>query len=508
MVSFGGKLRTSTYLRVVPRQFDYAVYHGLLGRLCLVDRATLKLLKRFKVPKTKREVFRGNGEQADSFIRFFYSRGLLIESDFDEDGILDERRRQREHDLTSGRQIRIIQLILSNRCNFRCTYCFEGLGGTPLSETIYAYSSPERLQTQVSPGNSTMKKELAEAYLEAVIGLAKNAGNKTLTVQFFGGEPMTNWQTIRHILDNFGSGKRYGIELSYSLVTNGSIITKETAETLKEFDVPVVVSYDSPKSDARPLPSGKGSHEVVQLGLEMLRAHGNRIVLNSVLGEATFDEFDRGLIDFAFCHGVYEIGVLLDLDPSFYKRRRAGEIVNKLWDVCVYGASKGVLVTGYWRQIFEGIAANDRYSQIGFQNCSAMGVQLSIEPSGEVFSCKASGGYFGNILALGTLLRSETYKRYAMRACISPLTCRGCPIEHFCGGLCLGSVESKHKHDIYAVEDSTCEVYREVTQRLILSAGEDNVPALYLGPSASGRQETRLGARGAQWAGARQDSLA
>jgi hypothetical protein len=76
-------------------------------------------------------------------------------------------------------------------------------------------------------------------------------------------------------------------------------------------------------------------------------------VLNSVLGEATFDLFQCDLVDFAFDHGVYEIGVVLDLDPAFYERRFADEITNKLWEVCKYGWSKGVVVTGYWHQIFQ-----------------------------------------------------------------------------------------------------------------------------------------------------------
>jgi hypothetical protein len=37
----------------------------------------------------------------------------------------------------------------------------------------------------------------------------------------------------------------------------------------------------------------------------------------------------------------------------------------------------------------QGIADEDRYEAIGYQNCSAMGVQFSIEPSGAVFACKA-----------------------------------------------------------------------------------------------------------------------
>ncbi|HEX8089100.1 MAG TPA: radical SAM protein [Blastocatellia bacterium] len=497
------KLRTSAHLAVVPRPSDYAIYHHIYGRMCLIDQKTLELLQYFQVARTPQEALTVHGDlkanQISSFIDFFQSRGFLVASDVDEGDILTERRRNRATDLATGRQIRIVQLVLANRCNFRCKYCFEGLGATPLSETIYANSTPQRLQVQGSPSNSFMNKEQAQSYLEQVIQMAKGAGNTALAVQFFGGEPLVNWKTIRHILDHFGRGERHGIDISYSIITNGSLITEEVARTFREFDVPIVVSYDSPEGDARPLPSGKNSHEVIRRGLELLRSYGNRVVLNSVLADATFDIFNRGLIDFAFTHGIYEIGVVLDLDARFYENRPASQIVDKLWDVCVYGWTKGVVVTGYWHQIFQGIAADDRYNQVGFQNCSAMGVQFSIEPGGDVFSCKASGGHFGNVLKIGELLQSETYKTYAMRACTSPAPCQKCALQHFCGGMCLGPIENKYKHDIYAVEEAACDVYREVTRRFILSAGDEEVATFYLARRRKARAVKETTAADGKW---------
>lgn len=487
MVKNGSKdtLRTSDHLMVVPRANDYALYHRLLGGLFLTDHKVFELLNDFKKPQTLSEAVRTrpdlNTAQLNAFVEFFQSRKLLVSADSDENGIIETRRRNRLNDLSTGRQIRIVQLVLSNRCNFRCEYCFEGLGATPLSETIYANSTPERLAAQASPSNRTMCKEEAERYLTEVIRMAKAAGNISLAVQFFGGEPLINWKTIRHILDHFGRGETHGIDISYSIITNGSLITDEVAQTFRAFDVPVVVSYDSPKGSARPLTGGRNSHEVIQRGLDMLHKYGNRTVLNSVLGEATFDLFQCDLVDFAFDHGVYEIGVVLDLDPAFYERRSADEITNKLWEVCKYGWSKGVVVTGYWHQIFQGVVDSDRYGRTGFQNCSAMGVQFSIEPSGDVFSCKASGGYFGNVLNLEDLFTSDSYKKYAMRACTSPDPCRNCMIEHFCGGLCLGPVENKYKHDIYSIEEAACNVYREITHRFIMDVDEGEVPVFYFG---------------------------
>jgi hypothetical protein len=36
-----------------------------------------------------------------------------------------------------------------------------------------------------------------------VIDMARRAGNSVLAVQFFGGEPLLNWQAMQHIFSRF-----------------------------------------------------------------------------------------------------------------------------------------------------------------------------------------------------------------------------------------------------------------------------------------------------------------
>lgn len=54
-------------------------------------------------------------------------------------------------------------------------------------------------------------------------------------------------------------------------------------------------------------------------------------------------------------------------------------------------------------------------------------------------------------------------------------------IEHFCGGLCLGPIENKYKHDIYSIEEAACNVYREITRRFIMDVDEGEVPVFCFG---------------------------
>jgi uncharacterized protein len=271
-----------------------------------------------------------------------------------------------------------------------------------------------------------------------------------------------------------GNGERHKIEINYSVVTNGSLFTDEIAEVCRNYGVAVVVSFDSPRGKNRTYANGANSFDGVERGLVLLKKYGNRVVLNSVLSEETIQYFDTDLVDFALDHYIFEIGVLLDLDPTFYENRRTKEIVDRLWKLYLYGSQKGVLLTGYWHMIFQQMKEHNIFKVRGFKTCSGTGAQLSIEPSGDVFACKGSSGFFGNILRPEEVLSSANYRKYTMRTLCNAPECDGCEIENFCSGFCLGPLEKKYGN-IYVTEENTCEVYKELTRRLVREVGQDEV---------------------------------
>lgn len=459
-----GPLRASSHMRLIEGPWGQAAYHAVAGGLTCIDPATADLLRYCSMPRTPSEIAGHvptcSPSRLDAFLDFFAERSLLVPHDANDDEHLELRRTRRLADLARGRQVRAIQMILSNRCNFRCSYCFEG-GGGAASAGLPGGDRPSRRQ-----GGLLMGASDAEAYLDTLLDLVRQAGTDALAIQLFGGEPLVNGDVVKHLLRRFGLGEGRGVRLSWSVVTNGSLVTDELATLFRHCEVPVVVSYDSPASHARRLADGSAVHRVVGRGIDTLRRHGCRVVVNAVLGDLTFHQFDRDLVDFCLARGIHEIGVVLDLDPDFYARREPDAILDRLWNVYRYGRDRGIVVTGYWHQVFDHLVARNWFEAAGYKNCSAMGAQLSIEPDGSVYACKASSGCFGNILRPRELLDSEAFRRYALRACTSPAPCRGCEVEHFCTGLCLGSIETRYG-DIDAVEPAACGVYRGATRRLI-----------------------------------------
>ena len=455
------RFQISKYLQIIQRtDNNFALYHSLYGGLCIVDKNIKEVLKSFQTPKSEQEALiinkDFNAKQINSFIQIFRSKNFLVKQNIDEYSELNRRIQNIDKQLNSGCQIGVVQLVLSNLCNFKCEYCFIN----------HIYSSKERLMSQKSSKNKMMSTKQAQIYLEQTIKLIKKNGNRSLSIQFFGGEPLINWETMKFVLTHFSDGEKYGIKIHYSIVTNGSLINDEIAEYCKIYNVAVIVSFDSPRGKDRMLNNGKSSYKKIIHGLGILNKYKNRIIFNSVLSDETFEYFDTDLIDFALQYKVFEIGVLLDLNPKFYKNYKTKDIVDKLWKVYLYGKQKGVILTGYWHMVFQQITKHKLFEARNFKTCSGTGAQLSIEPSGDVFACKGSSGYFGNILDIEKLLSSKNYRKYALRSFLNPPDCRACEIENFCSGFCLGPLEKKYG-DIYVVEKNTCNTYKEITKRLI-----------------------------------------
>lgn len=457
-----------------------ATYHRLLGGLFLLDDDGQKLAQSFKQgqPVPDHLFTEEARTREEELIKQLIARKILV----------NKEEEKTEAETKTSKKINIIQLVMANACNFGCTYCFEGIQGKEMSAEDEIkkikeyrindknsikiniensmYASKERFEHQYSPKNRSMKPEDGVSYVESALKVAKSEGVQEVMIQFFGGEPLLNWRTINAVLQRFGRGENDGMVIHYSTVTNGSLITDEVSEAFHKYQVAVCVSVDSPNSPSRPLKNGNDSMPVVMKGLKKLQEYNNRVALNAALTSATWDDFNEGIVDLAVEVGATEIGVVVDFDPTFYSAYGTANIVDRLWSVIQYGRQKGVVLTGYWHQIFQVMLGFDTVSYRGFKNCSAKGAQFSIEPNGSVFSCKAGSTLLGDIRDETKILNEKPYLEHASLRHQNPAFCQGCEIEGFCAGLCLGPLEKKFG-SIKAVEESACDFYRGITKKHI-----------------------------------------
>jgi len=148
--------------------------------------------------------------------------------------------------------------------------------------------------------------------------------------------------------------------------------------------------------------------------------------------------------------------------------------MNKFKEIYYHSKDNGIVLSGYWRSLFDNILSDSAYKQKGFKTCSGTGTQLSIEPNGEIFACKGTSAYFGNIEDLKGVFNSKVYNNYLNRTFRNSKQCINCELENFCSGVCPGSLENNY-NDINTIHPEACHLYKELALFMINNLDDESV---------------------------------
>lgn len=155
---------------------------------------------------------------------------------------------------------RTLVLNVANDCNLGCSYCFAAQGD---------YGTPKRM----------MSEETARRSVDFLLG--NSGAHKSVTIVFFGGEPLMNLKLIRSLVDYAnGAGAKAGKEVEFTMTTNATYLTSEVIDFLREKRIGVSVSIDGPKQYhdlRRTYKSGHGSYDFIRPRvLDLLNRHKTR----------------------------------------------------------------------------------------------------------------------------------------------------------------------------------------------------------------------------------------
>lgn len=138
--------------------------------------------------------------------------------------------------------IRTVDLMLTTRCNLRCTYC---------------------CQQRKAP--RTMATEILDAAIRRLVSSRLDRPRLTL----FGGEPLLAAPLVRRALDRVRQWAPHRMEPDVRIITNGTRLDEEMARFLASRDVHVTLSFDgvaAAQDDRSP-----GSFEILDRLLVRLR---------------------------------------------------------------------------------------------------------------------------------------------------------------------------------------------------------------------------------------------
>ena len=142
--------------------------------------------------------------------------------------------------------VKALCLHIAHDCNLACKYCFAEEG-------------------EYHGRRALMSFEVGKKALDFLIA---NSGNRhNLEVDFFGGEPLMNWQVVKDLVA-YGreQEKIHDKHFRFTITTNGVLLNDEVQEFVnKEMDN-VVLSLDGRKDvndRMRPFRNGKGSYDLI-----------------------------------------------------------------------------------------------------------------------------------------------------------------------------------------------------------------------------------------------------
>ncbi len=149
-------------------------------------------------------------------------------------------------DLMTKAPIKSMCINISHDCNLRCEYCFAAKG-------------------DFGQGRCLMSLDTAKKAIDFIIA---NSGTRhNLEVDFFGGEPLMNFEVVKQTVEYARSiEKAHGKNFRFTITTNGLLLDDDKIDFINREMNNVVLSLDGRKEvndKLRVTPNGKGCYDII-----------------------------------------------------------------------------------------------------------------------------------------------------------------------------------------------------------------------------------------------------
>lgn len=142
--------------------------------------------------------------------------------------------------------VKALCLHIAHDCNLACQYCFAEEG-------------------EYHGRRALMSFEVGKKALDFLI--ANSGSRRNLEVDFFGGEPLMNWEVVKQlVIYGREQEKLHNKHFRFTITTNGVLLNDEIVEFCNKEMSNVVLSMDGRKEvndKMRPFRNGKGSYDLI-----------------------------------------------------------------------------------------------------------------------------------------------------------------------------------------------------------------------------------------------------
>lgn len=326
-------------------------------------------------------------------------------------------------------------LLVTNSCNFRCRYCF------------------------VSKGISNMSFDICKDAIDKLIMCTKNKGYDNLLISFAGGEPLLNFDLIKEVVMYYKNVN--DINISYRIITNGSLINQDIVDFIKENNIDVTVSLDSIKKfndKSRSYANGLGTYDDVIKNIKLLNKNGIVPLINSVITSDNYKYLTK------------YIKLLLKLDVKIaFTIERA--IDNKLPSIFNYKDEviKEIIkcINIVKKERSKGKNKIIEFNNLGFYNssnsvCEAFSSLIAIDGNGDISCC---GNDMKNPVS-NICDRDNLFSLFDGKfKCDDLMECKECVWKKICHNGC--PVSNINLYGDYVKKSPCCEIYKEILPHIV-----------------------------------------
>lgn len=412
-------------------------------------------------------------------------KDLLIESGVNEFAPLEEVRQK-----YLGRpSIGILYLLLSDQCNFKCSYCF--IENTMPNDYKFSMMSKETARNGLDLFANCLKRNPEDIIPDKA------------TVLFYGGEPLLNPKTLKFALeyiDSLQQKKRLPQELEKTLITNGSLITQSIVKVIKEHRVGISISLDGWKTlndQNRRSIGDKGTFDLTMKGCQILESMNIPFGISCTITNANLNSLTEIFKWFIERFKIQGMGfnLLVDLPHARLTNKEYVEkATDKLIECFQLARECGVYEDRITRRVEPFVKG-----YIHFKDCGGCGNQLVVSPDGKVGVCQAylssSKNFVAEALADFDPFADSVFIEWSKRSPLNIPECIKCEALGICGGFCAYNTELQHGN-IWAIDDRFCVHSRKLIKWLIWDLYERLNPKYHKGgeekwQSLSKQQETQ-----------------
>ena len=345
--------------------------------------------------------------------------------------------------------VKAMCLHVAHDCNLKCEYCFASQGNF----------KGERSMMDLETGK------------KALLYLAQNSGNRrNLEVDFFGGEPLMNFGTVKDLVD-YGRSieQEYNKHFRFTITTNGVLLDDNKIQYINENMDNVVLSLDGRKTvnDAMRLTvGGEGSYDVILPKIKkMVQARGEKDYY--VRGTFTSKNLDFGEDAINFHReGFKKISIEPVVAPEemdyAIREDHLGRILQEYEDfskeyIRLTQEDKDFMFFHFMIDLDQGPCVVKR--AVG---CGAGSEYLAVTPEGELYPCHQFVGE--KEFLLGTLetgiQNRELRDKFKLANVYNKEECRNCWARFYCSGGCHANAHYAH-NDIMKPYEIGCEMEKK-----------------------------------------------